>query len=46
MPKVSFGVYCQYDHDQPILKRFLALMSNYLKENCGTDKKKETKHSL
>ena len=46
LPKVSFGVYCQYNHDQPILKRFLALMSDYLRENCCTDKEKETSHFL
>lgn len=32
LPKISFGVYCSYDHDQPVLKRFLTLMSKYLKE--------------
>lgn len=30
LPKVSFGVYCQYNHDEPILKRFLALITQYM----------------
>lgn len=32
-PKVSFGVYCQYSHDQPVLKRFLTLLSGFMREN-------------
>ena len=27
LPRVSFGVYCRQDHDHPVLKRFLALMT-------------------
>lgn len=31
-PKVSFGIYYQYAHDHPVLKRFLALITQYMKE--------------
>ena len=30
LPKVSFGVYYPYDHDHPVLKRFLALLSRHM----------------
>lgn len=30
-PEVPFGVYCQYNDQQPVLKRFLALMAQYMK---------------
>lgn len=32
LPQLSFGVYCSYNYDQPALKRFLTLISGYLKE--------------
>ena len=32
LPRISFGVYYQYDHDLPALKRFLTLISEYMKE--------------
>lgn len=31
LPRVSFGVYCQHKHDQPVLKRFLTLLAQYMK---------------
>lgn len=30
LPKVSFGIYCRYEHDIPVLKRFLELMDRSL----------------
>lgn len=33
LPGVSFGVYCPFDHDEPVLKRFLALLSQYLQDS-------------
>lgn len=35
LSKVPFGVYCQYHDEQPVLKRFLALMSQYIRETAG-----------
>ena len=32
LPRISFGVYYQYGLDQPVLKRFLTLISGYMKE--------------
>lgn len=32
LPKISFGVYFPYGHDHPVLKRFLALITQYMKE--------------
>ena len=32
LPKVSFGVYYPYDHDHPVLKRFLALLSRHMRD--------------
>lgn len=32
LPKVSFGVYYKYDPDQPVLKRFLALLTRHMEE--------------
>lgn len=32
LPKVSFGVYYPYDHDHPVLKRFLSLLSRHMKD--------------
>ena len=32
IPKVSFGVYYPYDHDHPVLKRFLSLLSRHMKD--------------
>ena len=32
LPKISFGVYCQYQRNLPVLKRFLALISQLLKD--------------
>lgn len=32
LPKISFGVYCQYQRNLPVLKRFLALISQHLKD--------------
>ena len=29
---ISFGVYCQHKHDQPVLKRFLSLISQFMKD--------------
>lgn len=31
LPKVSFGIYYKYDHDHPVLKRFLKLLTRYMK---------------
>lgn len=31
LPRVSFGVYCQHKHNQPVLKRFLTLLAQYMK---------------
>ncbi len=31
LPRFSFGVYCQHKHDQPVLKRFLSLITQYMK---------------
>lgn len=33
-PKISFGIYYQKNHDHPVLKRFLALMSEYMKDSA------------
>ena len=30
LPKISFGIYCSQDRSHPVLKRFLALISQYL----------------
>lgn len=30
LPKISFGVYCRYKHDTPLLKRFLFLAEKHL----------------
>ena len=32
LPRISFGIYYQYGLDQPVLKRFLTLISGYMKE--------------
>ena len=32
LPHVPFGVYCQHKHDQPVLNRFVALISQYMKD--------------
>ena len=32
LPKVSFGVYYPYDHDHPVLKHFLSLLSRHMKD--------------
>lgn len=32
LPKVSFGIYYQYDHDHPVLKRFLALLTRHMED--------------
>ena len=32
LPKVSFGVYYPYDHDHPVLKRFLSLLSRHMRD--------------
>ncbi|HJD46590.1 MAG TPA: LysR family transcriptional regulator [Candidatus Mediterraneibacter norfolkensis] len=32
LPRISFGIYYQYGLDQPVLKRFLNLTSEYMKE--------------
>ena len=32
LPKVSFGIYYPYDHDHPVLKRFLALLSRHMRD--------------
>lgn len=31
LPKLSFGIYYRYTQDQPVLKRFITLMSRYIK---------------
>lgn len=33
LPRVSFGIYYKYDHDHPVLKRFLTLLTRYMKNN-------------
>ncbi|WP_416387516.1 hypothetical protein [Claveliimonas bilis] len=33
LPKVPFGVYFQYHHDHPALKRFLSIMPRLLQES-------------
>ena len=35
LPKISFGVYCPLDHEQPLLKRFLTLMTASLRESAN-----------
>ena len=35
LPRISFGVYCQHKHDQPVLKRFLTLISQYMKDGAA-----------
>lgn len=35
LPRVSFGVYCRHNHDQPVLRRFLTLMSKYMKDGSS-----------
>lgn len=30
LPRISFGVYCRHKHDQPALKRFLTLLTQYM----------------
>lgn len=35
LPRVSFGVYCRHNHDQPVLRRFLTLMSEYMKDGSS-----------
>lgn len=30
LPKISFGVYCRYEHDDPLIKRFLSLTGKHL----------------
>ena len=38
LPRISFGVYCQHRHDQPVLKRFLTLISQWMSSGFpGTD---------
>ena len=32
LPKVSFGIYYQYDHDHPVLKRFLTLLTRHMED--------------
>lgn len=32
LPKLSFGIYYRYTQDQPVLKRFVTLLSKYIKE--------------
>lgn len=32
LPRISFGVYCQHKHDQTVLKRFLSLISQFMKD--------------
>lgn len=32
LPKLSFGIYYRYTQDQPVLKRFVTLLSGYIKE--------------
>ena len=34
LPEISFGVYCQNNHDHPVLKRFLTLISKYITNSC------------
>lgn len=31
LPRISFGVYCRHSHEQPVLQRFLTLLSQYMK---------------
>lgn len=31
LPKISFGVYYRYDHDMPALKRFISLLTRYIR---------------
>lgn len=35
LPKISFGVYCQHIQGQPVLKRFLTLISQYMKDGAA-----------
>ena len=32
LPKVSFGIYYQYGHDHPVLKRFLTLLTRHMED--------------
>ena len=32
LPKVSFGIYYQYDHYHPVLKRFLTLLTRHMED--------------
>ena len=34
LPEISFGVYCQNNHDHPVLKRFLTLILQYIRDCC------------
>lgn len=34
LPKLSFGIYYRYTQDQPVLKRFVTLLSRYIKDGC------------
>ena len=31
LPRIPFGVYCRYGNDQPVIKRFHSLMSEYIR---------------